>query len=234
MHDSLSPEFIALFPEYTRVLVLAYDLDNRGERSDLLALLRSAEAAVRGDDVLRKDPVAHPRLSSWRAAFRRFGAKPADNRPALEALVRRVLRGDELPYINSVVAAMNAISLQYLLPCGGDDIDRVAGDYGLRVAKGDEIFTPFLGGEVEHPEPGEVILADEARVMCRRWIWRQGNETKVTEETRRVSIDVDILPPASVDEGLRAAEELSAWLGRFCGARTRMAILDKDHPTVEV
>jgi lysyl-tRNA synthetase class 2 len=234
MHDILSREFIALFPEYTRVLVLGYDLDNRGEHPELVAMLRAAEASVRADEGLRKDPAGHPRLASWRSAFRRFGGKPADNRPALEALVRRVLRGDELPYINTVVAAMNALSLRYLVPCGGDDVDRIVGDYGLFIATGEEVFTPFLGGEPEHPDPGEVILADQVRVMCRKWIWRQGNETKVTEDTRTVSIDVDVVPPCTVDEGKKAARELAYWLRTFCKGRTRIEILDKDHSEVEV
>jgi len=233
MRFSFSPEFAALFPEYTRWLVIAHGADNRGERPELAALLHRAAEGVRANAELAANPAAHPRLAAWRDAFRRFGAKPADTRPALESLVRRVLKGGDIPYINAAVALMNTLSLEYLLPCGGDDLERVVGSYSLRLARGDEPFTPFLGGETEHPAPGEVVLADESRVMCRRWIWRQGEETKITPETTAISVDVDVFPPATVAEGEAAAHELMTRLERFCGAETRLFLMDKNHPTAE-
>ena len=233
MRFSFSPEFAALFPEYTRCLVVVEKMDNHGEHPDVADMLLRAAERVRADAALAANPAAHFRLAAWRDAFRRFGAKPADTRPALESLVRRVLKGDDIPYINTAVALMNALSLNHLLPCGGDDLHRVMGDFGLRLARGDEAFTPFIGGEVEHPSPGEVILADDASVMCRRWIWRQGDQTKITPDTTSVAINVDIFPPATVAEGEAAAGELVARLERFCGASCRIFMLDRNHVSAE-
>lgn len=233
MRFSFSPEFAALFPEYTRWLVVAYKLDNQGEHPELADLLNRAAERVRASAALAANPAAHPRLAAWREAFRRFGAKPADTRPALESLVRRVLKGDAIPYVNTAVALMNTLSLERLLPCGGDDLHCVAGDFGLRLARGDEPFAPFLGGGTERPNPGEVILADDVRVMCRRWIWRQGDETKVTPETTAVAMNVDVLPPATVGEGEAAATELIARLERFCHARVNLFQMDKEHTIAE-
>lgn len=233
MRFSFSPEFAALFPEYTRCLVVVRNMDNHGEHPELAELLRRAADRVRADAALAANPAAHPRLAAWREAFRRFGAKPADTRPALESLVRRVLKGDEISYINTAVALMNTLSLERLLPCGGDDLHRVVGDFGLRLASGDEAFTPFIGGEIEHPGPGEVILADDASVMCRRWIWRQGDQTKITPDTTAVAVNVDVFPPATVVEGEAAASELVSRLERFCGADCRVFVLDMSCLSVE-
>jgi DNA/RNA-binding domain of Phe-tRNA-synthetase-like protein len=233
MRFSFSPEFATLFPEYTRWLVVVQDMDNHCERPELADLLHSAAERVRADTTLAANPAAHARLAAWREAFRRFGAKPADTRPALESLVRRVLKGDEISYINTAVALMNTLSLEHLLPCGGDDLGRVVGDFGLRLARGDEAFTPFIGGETEHPNPGEVILADDASVMCRRWIWRQGDQTKITPDTTSVVINVDVFPPATVAEGEDAARKLVSRLEQFCGARASVFLLDKNHLSAE-
>lgn len=233
MRFSFAPDFAARFPEYSRWLVVAHNLDNRSRHDEVERLLAEASERVRADAVLVANPAAHPRLAAWRDAFRRFGAKPADTRPALEALVRRVLNGDAIPYINTAVALMNALSLAHLLPCGGDDLGQVIGNFSLRLARGDEPFTPFIGGETEHPVPGEVILADEARVMCRRWIWRQGDATKITPDTRAVAINVDVLPPATVAEGEVAAHEIAERLRTFCGADVRIFLLDREHPIAE-
>ncbi len=233
MRFSFAPDFAALFPEYSRWLVVAHNLDNRGHHAEVERLLAEAGARIRADAALIANPATHPRLAAWREAFRRFGAKPADTRPALEALVRRVLKGDAIPYINTAVALMNALSLAHLLPCGGDDLGQVAGDFSLRLARGDEAFTPFIGGETEYPAPGEVILADEARVMCRRWIWRQGDATKITPNTTDVAINVDVLPPATVAEGEAAARELAERLRTFCGATACVFLLNRDNLIAE-
>ncbi len=233
MRFAFSPDFAALFPEYSRWLVVAHNLDNRGQHEEVARLLAEASARIRSDAALAANPAAHPRLAVWREAFRRFGAKPADTRPALEALVRRVVKGDDIPYINTAVALMNTLSLAHLLPCGGDDLGQVAGDFSLRLAHGDEPFTPFIGGETEYPAPGEVILADDARVMCRRWIWRQGDATKITPDTTAVAINVDVLPPATVAEGEAAARELAERLRKFCGADIRIFLLDRTNPIAE-
>jgi len=230
---SFAPDFAALFPEYSRWLVVAHRMDNRAYHPEVADWLLAASEGVRANAALAANPAAHPRLAAWREAFRRFGAKPADTRPALESLVRRVLKGDAIPYINTAVALMNALSLAHLLPCGGDDLDRVVGHFSLRLARGDEPFTPFIGGETEYPAPGEVILADDAQVMCRRWIWRQGDATKVTPDTTAIAINVDVLPPATVAEGEAAAHELAARLRDFCGAEVRLFLLDRDHPVAE-
>lgn len=233
MRFAFSPDFAALFPEYSRWLVVAHRMDNHNHHAEVARLLAEAGARVRADATLAANPATHPRLAAWREAFRRFGAKPADTRPALESLVRRVLRGDEIPYINTAVALMNALSLAHLLPCGGDDLGRVTGDFSLRLARGDEPFTPFVGGETEYPAPGEVILADDVRVMCRRWIWRQGDATKITPDTTAVAINVDVLPPATVAEGEAAAREIAERLRTFCAADVRIFLLNPDNPIAE-
>ncbi len=233
MRFSFAPDFAALFPEYSRWLVVAHRMNNRGDHPEVARLLEEASARVRADAALASNPAAHPRLAAWREAFRQFGAKPADTRPALESLVRRVVKGDTIPYINTAVALMNALSLAHLLPCGGDDLNQVVGDFSLRLARGDEPFTPFIGGETEYPALGEVILADDARVMCRRWIWRQGDATKITPDTTAVAINVDVLPPATVAEGEAAAREIAERLRTFCGADVRIYLLNREHPIAE-
>ncbi len=234
MEIFLSPEFTAKFPEYTRGVVIARGIDNAGEARALVELLRAAEGAARADALLQKNPAEHPRVAAWREAFRRFGARPADDRPSIDALLRRVVKGSELPFINTIVALMNLTVLEFLLPCGGDDLDQVVGDFGLTLATGTEPFTPFNNpSAVEYPEPGEVILADARKVMCRKWIWRQGDQTKLLPTTRNVQINVDILPPATRAEGEAAARVLAERIRQFCGGEVQTGFLDKENREIE-
>ena len=157
---SIADEVFIQFPGYVRGVVLAYDVKNSKSSADLVTLLRDAEASVRGR--LNKDEIAqHPRIASWREAYRSFGAKPGKFRSSIEAMVRRVLGGNELPSINALVDIGNILSLQNLVPMGGHAIDVVKQDLNLRPAAGKEEFVPFGSKQIEHPDPGEIIFVEK-------------------------------------------------------------------------
>ena len=156
-------------------------------------------------DVVAAD-LDHPHLLAWREAFRAFGAKPKRYQCSAEALIRR-----GVPSISLLVDLYNAVSVVHAVPVGGEDIDHVVGTVRLRFAGEDEVFD---GGDP--PKPGEVVWADEAGVTCRRWNWRQGVRTRLTEATRRAYFLFDALPELD-DASLAAAmDDLSARLVAAC------------------
>ncbi|MFC5745002.1 B3/4 domain-containing protein [Actinomadura rugatobispora] len=169
--------------------------------ADWLALAAKA-AAQAADD---------PHLEAWRNAYRAFGAKPQRTRPSVDALVRRA---DSLPQINKVVDAYNAISVEYALPVGGEDLDAYRGPARLVRAAGDEPFDTVAGGEpaVEHPLPGEVVWRDDAGVTCRRWNWRQCVRTRITESTVNGLFLLERLDPYPLDRLRAAGDDLAARL----------------------
>ncbi|MEE8522826.1 MAG: tyrosine--tRNA ligase, partial [Thermoanaerobaculia bacterium] len=220
----IDPALAARHPDYRMITVVATGVDNLGTDDDLQRLLSKVSESIRQRPDLA-DLDDNPRLLAWRRAFEDFGADPAEATPALEALLRRVLAGQEIPFVNKVVAASNIVSLGNLVPSGGDDLTAIEGDFGLRYAQGLEPFVAIGGDEEGHPEPGEVIYADQKKVLCRRWIWRQGAATRITPQSTQVAVNVDVMPPATMAEGLAAAEELADLLERHCGASTETFIL---------
>ncbi len=75
-----------------------------------------------------RPPATIPGLRPARELYHRIGIDPTKVRPSSEALLRRVLRGEGLPRINSLVDVSNLCSLEFLLPIGLHDVDRLAGD----------------------------------------------------------------------------------------------------------
>ncbi|MGV9306735.1 B3/B4 domain-containing protein [Nonomuraea sp. NPDC003727] len=129
-----------------------------------------------------------PEIQAWRRAFSRMGLKPTQYRCASESLLRRFRREGALPRLHPLIDLCNAISLAYAIPVGVFDLARVAGDLEVRYAAGDESYLTF-GGEVERPEPGEVIFADaEGRAHARRWSNRQSGHSAVRDGTSAVLI----------------------------------------------
>jgi DNA/RNA-binding domain of Phe-tRNA-synthetase-like protein len=230
--DQIHPEVFDQFPGYCWGKVICWDLDNRRGLEEATLLLRDVEERVRQDESLA-DVVAHPKIAAWRQAFSQFGARPSKYQASVEALVRRARRGDALPPINALVALYNALSLRFLVPVGGDDLDLVSGGLHLRPAKGDEAYTPLGGEGEEPPETGEIVYADDAKVLCRRWSWRGGEASKISAATSNAVLNVHGLPPATLDEVTRATETLATLVRQVCGGSSTWYVLDQRQPRVQ-
>jgi DNA/RNA-binding domain of Phe-tRNA-synthetase-like protein len=230
---SIDDEVFIQFPGYVRGVVLAYDVRNAESPLDLIEMLRAEETSVR--DRLNKEEIArHPHISSWREAYRSFGAKPGKYRSSIEAMVRRVLGNNELPSINALVDIGNILSLRYLVPMGGHAIDVVKKDLVLRPASGEEAFVPFGSEQAEHPSPGEIVFVEGQTVLTRRWSWRQANHTLTLPETRAIEFNVDGLPPVSEPEIELICGEAIELIERFCGGPTRYEILSKQNSRIKL
>lgn len=231
IYFSIAEDVFDIFPSYCRGIVIAEGIDNTGTRAEITRELRAAEKSLQrqlGLEVV----TAHPRLAAWREAYRSTGIKPSEFRPSVEAMARRVLRGDSLPLINPIVDLGNAVSLRYLLPIGAHAIDVLTSDISLRQATGTEVFEPFGSGAVEHPQPGEFVFVESERVLTRRWTWRQANHTLVVPETRAVEVNVDGLPPVTRDEVEQICQELAGLITKYCGGSARYELLWKENLTI--
>jgi DNA/RNA-binding domain of Phe-tRNA-synthetase-like protein len=233
LHYSISDEIFSLFPDYVRGVVLAYDVTNSESPPALVEMIRTEEESVRHRLNL-EELTAHPRIFSWREAFREAGIKPSEFRASIEAMTRRVLRQKELPTINALVDIGNVLSLRHLLPVGAHAIDVVSQDLVLCRASGDEEFVPFGAGQVEHPVPGEIIFTEGKTVLTRRWSWRQANHSLTLPTTTAIEFNVDGLPPVTIAEVEGICQELMELVMRFCGGRMRYEILSRQNPKIEL
>jgi DNA/RNA-binding domain of Phe-tRNA-synthetase-like protein len=206
---SVDPRIFERHPDYVAVVVAADGLANGPSDAESGGWLEHAEDHVRARGLERA--AAAPEIAAWRAAFSAFGAKPKQYPCSAEALAQRVLKGGELPRVNRLVDRYNAISVRRLIPVGGEDLDRLQGPLRLTIATGDERFDAPAGDEP--PRPGEVVWRDDAGVTCRRWNWRQGTRTRLTEATTRAFFVFDRLAPLPREELEAAVAELESGLG---------------------
>ncbi len=230
---AIFPEIFRLFPGYVRGVVVATGVTNRPSPEELVRQMRQAEADLRTEMSL-EGIAEHPRIKSWREAYRSFGAKPSEFRSSIEALSRRVLHGDELPSINTLVDIGNIVSLHHLTPAGGHAIDLLAGDIALRRAAGSESFTAFGSDVLEHPLPGEVIFAEGETVLTRRWTWRQATHTLTELTTTAIEFNVDGLLPVLPEEVGAACLEIMELVGEYCGGALRYELLTEQNPAMDL
>ena len=129
------------------------------------APLAAAEAAVRANPP--ED------IAAIRTMYKRVGIDPTKRRPSSEALLRRVRKGEPLPRINSMVDVCNWCSLEFQLPYGLYDADRIDGDVVLRLGTEGESYAGIRKDDVH--VAGRITLADSAGPF--------GNPTSDSERT---------------------------------------------------
>ena len=232
MRYYIDKEIFERFPNFRRVVVVARGLNNQGQNQKLLALLREAEESVRSEALAAFPDL--PRLSIWVEAFKALGINPKKHPPSVINMIKRVRSGKELPYINHLVAIFNCLSLKNLLSCGGDDLAVVQGDLALTVADGTESYTPLGQPEQrENPAAGEVIYMDTAskEVFCRCWCWKNGDRSKLTEETTATAINIDgMLPAFTIEQLTSLGHEAAALLSEFTNAETEIKVISPENP----
>ena len=225
----IEQDFLALFPEALIGVVRVHGCDNAATPSgaaEIEALLRRAETGARAA-FAGAALAEEPRIACWREGYRKFGASPKKSPSSIENLLRRVVKGEPLRPINPLVDLYNAVSLDRVLPAGGEDLARLRGDVVLCRAGDAAPPVLLLGeGEARPPHPGEVIYRDDLSALCRRWNWKEADRTKLTAATRHAILVLEALPPTRRPELEKALADLAGRITRHCGGEAGISVLD--------
>lgn len=155
-------------------------------------------------------------LQAARDLYKSFGMDPSRHRPSSEALLRRVLKGQDLYRLNCAVDCCNLASLRCLLPIGMYDLQRIDGDAVLRVGRPGEQYPGIRKGPVHLT--GRLGLFDV-----------QGPFGSPTSDSARTCVTVEtaeilavLMAPASyrVEEMQAHLDGFCDLFARHCGART--------------
>ncbi|WP_423208450.1 B3/4 domain-containing protein [Paracoccus yeei] len=217
----IAPEIFALRPDFTALSIHVTNGRNGPSDSESAARLEAACADLGATDW------AEEHLGAWRDAYRGFGAKPKKTPCSAEALRKRAEKDGGMPPLNAVVDIYNALSIRYAVPVGGEDVSGYVSPPRLWRAVGTEGFDTTASGQpaVETVEAGEVVWGDDAGVTCRRWNWRQGTRTRITEASTEMWFVLERLNPMPVITLIEAAAELIADLTRLSPALKATTLL---------
>jgi lysyl-tRNA synthetase class 2 len=213
------------YPNYICGFIAAKNVDNAGTSGELLAMIKAAQEEIKSQMTL-ENLSQNPFIRNWRDIYSSFKAQPSKFKASSEALIRRTLKGDEIPHINKLVDIYNYISLKYRTPVGGEDISKITSPVWLKFAKGNERFIKLGETEDDPIEAGEVVYIDASdSVLCRRWNWRESETTKLTEETKDAILVIDATAPLTAESVMAATKELADLVRKFCGGARQVALL---------
>lgn len=221
MRFSYSSHMQQTFPgRITGVLALDGVHDRADVSAAVAAFTRIADAR------LASGPEGEfPEIRAWRRAFSTMGMKPTKYRCASEALLRRYRKDGSLPPLHPLVDLCNAASIAFAVPIAVFDRTRIEGDLIVRQADGTERYTTFAG-RIEHPDPDEVIFADDAgNAHARRWANRQSKLSAIGAETTEAVIIAEALHDKAAADMERLVKDLGDALRDVYGATPASALL---------
>jgi DNA/RNA-binding domain of Phe-tRNA-synthetase-like protein len=144
----------------------------------------------------------HPTLAGLRRLFKAAGCDPTRYRPSSEALLRRLLKGEEMPVISPLVDLNNCLSASLAVPCCVMAEETVSPPYVFRAGRPGESYESLRG---PFNLEGKPLLVD-AHGPCDAPI--TGNSrVKVTPDTKRAwlvaYLPTGVVVPESASEKLR-------------------------------
>jgi len=229
---SIQKELFDILPDLTIGMVVAKGVDNTHSSQEMDDLLPRAVEEVKKNFIGDKAQ-EHPRIKPWRTAFTKLGISGSKFPSSIESMARRVLKGDPFPKINPLVDLYNSVSLRFLIPMGGHDLDTLEGNIHLRFTEGWEPFSPMGGGETVTVPKGELVYRDDREVLTRNWVWRQCEKDKATEKTKNIFIPIDVLGEVGRERADEIILELSQLIPRYLGGTLFSATLTSEKPSVE-
>lgn len=179
----------------------------------------AAEIKAHGEELRRLHPDARsaevPGAADARTLYKDLGLDPTKVRPSSEALLRRVLKGEALYTVNTLVDSVNYCSLRVQLPFGLYDLDRVEPPVALRRGLAGESYEGIRKGPVN--VEGRPVLVDARGPFGNPT--SDSARTMITLATRRALVVV--YAPRGIAEArlARVVSESAATLVRYCGGR---------------
>lgn len=219
-------------PTICIAVVVGRNIDNTKENEYIRRYLQENIAGVLPK--LTGKVKEHKNVVPYREAFSAFGINPNKFMCSIEALMTRIQKTSQIPSINSVVDMGNGASLKYMLPIGAHDLGQISDEIEVRFSRDGDIFIPFGSSESESVDKNEVVYASGSSVRTRRWMWRQSERGKITEESNYVFFPIDGFVGISEKEVIEARDEIAEMIENQLGGETTKGYVDKDNPVFSV
>ena len=227
----LEKDFLELFPDAQIGILVCNGIDSHEKDEDkYVSWLRECEE-ISKQYTENPEFTSNPVIRGWRDAFYKFKTKKGA-RCSIEALLKRVAKGNQIGTIIPLVDIYNGISLKYGVPIGGEDIDKFEGDLRLTIAEGGEDFVTYGSDKSEPPYPGEIVYKDDAGAVCRCFNWRECVRTQLNEDTVNAFMIIETVAGERDDVMDAALDELKALIEKELGGTVTKHIADAGSPEV--
>lgn len=198
MEVSIDPKIIEILPDF-KLGIIHY---NNITVSDSPQMLKGRLQLFQEQlyfDLDEKDLYDFPGLLEWKLAWKALGADPNRYRPSAEALFRRIRKQNYLAPVHSGVDMNSFLSLQYEIPLGLYDTDKIEGDIELTLGTAEDQFEG-LNNRINTPE-NILVTKDSEGAFGSPYV--DSKRTVVTEDTVNALHVFYLRPSMDRDTGLQ-------------------------------
>jgi len=231
MKYSIDPYVFEKNPNLCFGVVIGSNLNNTFTSLEDDKYLTDAEQKLR-TEISLDQLKTHPTYACYRNALISFQINPNKYQNSIEAMSKRILKGQSLPRINALVDCVNAIGLNNGISLGGHDLKDLHDNLEVRLTIAGDVFLPFGGEKEELVTPGELVFTSGHHIQTRYWLWRQSELGKLTLESK--DIFFRLVGFEDRKENLKKAiQDLEQLIKNRFGGQYQSFIVDQIMPSIE-
>lgn len=154
-------------------------------------------------------------IKEWRSIFKQTGKDPNRYRPSSEALFRRIKKQQYLQSVNSATDLNNFFSLQYEIPLGIYDAEKIVGNMTMRIGEEDEEYFGLNGrmNSLAHL----IVTSDNEGPFGSPFV--DSERCSVTENTRNAVQIVYVRPSMEKEEAEKMVTSLMNMFTQIHGGK---------------
>lgn len=219
-------------PDVLFGIIVGRGLKNGETTSEDSKILMESEQFLRS--YMNSDDLkTHPEYGFYRDALQAVGINPNKFSHSVEAMSKRVLKGDDLPRINALVDLCNSISLKEMISLGGHDLKVMDADLMVRRSIEGDRFLPFGSADFERVAPGEVVFVSGQTIQTRQWLWRQSELGKVVHESTDVFFQLVGFEGPKKARLMAAMDQLEVLVNERFGGQAERFIVSREQQEIQ-
>lgn len=152
-------------------------------------------------------------IKEWRALWKKFGADPNRYRPSMEAMYRRIAKQNYITPMHSAVDINNFFSMQYEIPLGIYDLDKIQGDIIISLGTEDSNYAGLNGRD--NKLKNILTLHDTTGAFGSPFV--DSVRTAVTEDTTNAIQIVFLRPSMNVEEAQKLLTSIGTMFTQIHG-----------------
>jgi DNA/RNA-binding domain of Phe-tRNA-synthetase-like protein len=161
-------------------------------------------------------------LREWKAAFKKVGTDPNRYRPSVESLYRRIKKQNYIGTINSAADINNFFSLQYEVPIGIYDYDKLSGNtVEIKVGKSSDEYEAINGRNVSMEQ--KILSSDSQGAFGSPIV--DSARASVTTSTKNALQFIYLKPSMSSNEGLELIQSLKTMFVQIHGGTAEATVI---------
>lgn len=160
-------------------------------------------------------------IKEWRTIFKAIGTDPSRYRPSNEAIFRRIKKQQYLQTIHSAVDLNNFFSIQYEIPFGIYDVDRLSGSITIKVGEEGDEYEAINGRTINMKN--KLVSCDEIGPFGSPHV--DSKRTAVHLSTKAALHIVYLRPSMSTSEAQKMIASITNMFTQIHGGKARYEVL---------